>query len=141
MLPARSLLFALAGALALAGAGCAGRSAAPYEQGDARYEFKFMLTRAPGESGACAASASLHDRMADRRIVIPVFTAPWGVTASASASDSAYGARFQVDVTVDGSGTVGLFAASLRRDGQLIASRTASQPVSVRPSKTRTGPG
>src|SRR5574338_615136 len=102
----------VAGAVALSGIGCAARSAAPYEQGADRYQFKFSLTKAPGEMGTCTASASVRDRMGRRTIAIPIFTAPWGVRTVAAGSDSAYGARLELAVTVDAAGADGAFGAS-----------------------------
>jgi len=131
----RACLAALAFALVLAGLGCAGRPAAPYEQGAERYQFKFSLTKAPGETGTCTASASVRDRLARRGFSIPIFTAPWGVKTTASATDSAYGARLELEVTVDATGQSGAFHASLRRGDQLLASREASFPATlVRPT-------
>jgi len=118
-------------ALALAGLGCAARSAAPYESGASRYRFKFSLTRAPGETGACTASASVTDTAARRGIAIPIFTAPWGATTSAAAVDSVYGARLQLTVAMEAAGGSGEFSATLRRGESLIASRKASIPVAV----------
>lgn len=137
----RAGLIAAVCALALAGLGCAGRSAAPYEHGAERYQFKFSLTKAPGETGTCTASASVRDRMASRGISIPIFTAPWGVTTTSSATDSAYGARLDVAVTVDALGRSGAFQASLHRGDQLLASRAASFPVAVVRPTMKATPG
>ncbi|HET9952443.1 MAG TPA: hypothetical protein VFS09_11685 [Candidatus Eisenbacteria bacterium] len=117
--------------LAASGVGCAARSATPYEQGADRYRFKFALTRVSGETGACTASTSVRDQAADRGISIPIFTAPWGAKTTAAATDSAYGARLDVAVTVDASGQRGDFKATLHRGDLLIASRTASIPVAI----------
>ena len=96
--------------LAASGLGCAARSVTPYEQG------------------------------ADRGITIPIFTAPWGKKTTAAATDSAYGARLDVAVTVDASGQRGEFVASLHRGDLLIASRTSTLPVAVVTSKMKAVP-
>jgi len=131
----------VAGLLTLTAIGCAARSSVPYEQGANRYKFQFSLTKAPGETGSCTASASVRDRMARREISIPIFTAPWSVRTTAVGSDSAYGALLEVAVTVDPSGRVGAFEASLRRGDQLIASRAASLPAVVVRPKFKGTPG
>ena len=126
--------------LAASGLGCAARSVTPYEQGADRYRFKFSLSRVAGETGTCTAAASVKDRMADRGITITIFTAPWGKKTTAAATDSAYGARLDVAVTVDASGQRGEFVASLHRGDLLIASRTSTLPVAVVTSKMKAVP-
>ena len=125
-------------ALALGGAGCAGTfGSIPYEQGAERYEFKFTLTKAPAETGTCTASATVRDRRTGRKIVVPIFTAPWGRESTSSAVDAAYDARLEVRVMTNETGDRGVFTASLRRGDQLIASQEATVPVRiVRPNLT-----
>lgn len=127
----RAAILAVVCALAASGVGCAARSVTPYEQGAERYRFKFSLSRVAGETGTCTAAASVKDRMAERGMSIPIFTAPWGQKTTAAATDSAYGARLDVAVTVDASGQRGEFVASLHRGDLLIASRTSTLPVAV----------
>ena len=69
--------------------------------------------------------------MTDRGMSIPIFTAPWGVETTASASDSAYGARLDVTVTIGSSGQSGEFEATVHRGDLLVASRKASLPVAI----------
>jgi hypothetical protein len=135
------LRLAIALAVALTGLGCAARSAAPYGQGTERYQFKFLLTKAPGETGTCTASASVRDRMGRRSIAIPIFTARWGAETTAAASDSAYGARLEVTVRVDAAGEGGAFSASLRRGDALLASRAATLSTAIVKTRMKGTPG
>ena len=136
----RTATFLAVVSMALSGFGCAAPSATPYEQGVNRYQFKFSLSRANGETGTCTASASVKDLMADRRMTIPIFTAPWGVETTATAVDSAYGARLDVTVKVGASGESGEFKATLHRGDLLVASRTSALPVAVVKSKMKAIP-
>jgi hypothetical protein len=138
---ARGAAVVAACVLTLGGIGCAGPSVAPYEPGADRYQFKFQLTKAPGETGTCTASASVRDRMARREIALPIFTARWGVRTAAAGQDSAYGARLEVAVAVDSEGRSGAFEATLRRGDQLIASRAATLPVAVVKPALKATPG
>ena len=126
--------------LAASAFGCAANSATPYEQGANRYQFKFSLSRVSGESGTCTASASVKDLMADRRLSVPIFTARWGEQTTATAVDSAYGARLDVAVTVGATGQSGEFKATLHRGDLLVASRTSAMPVAVVKSKMKAIP-
>ena len=120
--------------------GCASQTATtPFEQGADRYRFSFLLSRGSAETGACAASVSVTDLATKRKIAIPLFTAPWGVKAEASAADTTYGARLVADITVSADGLKGECRAALYRGETLIASRDASVPVlvSLRSSKIK----
>lgn len=117
--------------MALLGLGCASRSVAPFEQGESRYRFSMLLSRGIGETGACAASVAVRDLAAKKKIVVPLFTAPWGSTSERAATDSAYGARLEVSVRVSADGTSGECRAVLMRGKSLIASRTETIRVVV----------
>jgi hypothetical protein len=111
--------------------GCGGRAAAPYEQSDARYRFTYRLEKVRGETGACTGIMMVRDLSAGRVISIPIFTTPWGATTTAKGRDAAYGAEFEVTVDLNAAGTSGKVRGTLRRGESLIASRTATVPVTV----------
>lgn len=128
---ARALRLAAVAALGLSMAGCASRNVAPFEQGAYRYKFDIALTRGVGETGACAAAVSVTDTAAKRKIRIPLFTAPWGVTTERAADDSTYGARLSAVVSMSADGLSGQCRAALYRGETLLASREAAVPVRV----------
>ena len=118
------------GALAFLGSACAS-SVVPFEEGNARYRFSIRLSRGIGETGACAASVSVSDLAARKKIAIPLFTAPWGEKSEGEVVDSLYGVRLTASVTMSADGTAGQCRAVLLRGSDLIASRTTSVPVVV----------
>ena len=124
---------------ALLVAGCSSQDVAPFEQDANRYRFAMVLSRGSGETGACAAAVSVTDLAAKRKIVIPLFTAPWGVKADAASVDTTYGARLEATVTVSADGSKGECRAALYRGETLVASREATVPVieSTRPPKIK----
>lgn len=126
-----------AAAAAHLGLGCASRTVTPFEPGESRYRFSLLLSRQVGETGACAATVSVTDLAAKRKIEIPVFTAPWGKESVAAAVDSAYGARLEATVSVWADGTKGDCRAVLLRGTDLMASRTATVTVAVDKSPSK----
>ena len=128
MTPWKRSRFAAA-ALFLACAGCATKSAIPFEQGSDRNHFDIVLAEAGRGTRAFSCSVRVTDLVAKRTISAEPVEGRAGSPGTTSKVDSESGAVLDVRVEVDAAGRVATCAATVKKGGLLIASDAAKLEV------------
>lgn len=93
------------------------------------YDFEISLRQVPPPDHAARGEVKVTDRASGNVLSAPQFVVGWGDEAVLESGDPQTGAQLRLEVAVAEDGRTATYEATVRRDGELIASRGATVPV------------
>lgn len=93
------------------------------------YELEISLRQVPPPDHAARGEAKVTDRSTGEVLSAPQFVVGWGDDAVLESEDPETGVQLRLEVAVAEDGRTATYEASVRRDGEPVASRRATVPV------------
>lgn len=113
----------------LASSYAAGGDSGPDQPHADTYDFEISLRQVPPPDHAARGEVKVTDLASGETLSAPQFVVGWGDDAVLESEDPDTGAELRLEVTVAEDGRTATYEATVRRDGELVASRRATVPV------------